>query len=292
MARRSKRTTVPAATYSMGETAPAPQLGGTPLTRFQRGFTLIELMVAMAVLLIITGAVFQLLSQSQQRSTTAATVEEATAMLRDTMDQMIREIRLAGYPPEKSYPCPPPVGATYGACLTYLNSGYVAGGILIANDYSIQFEADTDGDNIAEVFDYELRVPAGEATGGCATVAEDAILTTPTLMRSAVVKNADGSVPAADFQPFLENVRNCELGTPVPIFTYCAAPAFPPPAPPWSPGGGCPEMSYMATSALLLPRNTRIVMLRLQVQSAVRDPQSGQFQNIEQFGLADRVNPD
>ncbi|MBI4463574.1 MAG: type II secretion system protein [Acidobacteria bacterium] len=267
------------------------------MTRSRRGFSLLELLVAMAILLIITGAVFQLLSQSQQRYVSSATVEEATALLRDTQDQMIREIRLAGYPPAHSYPCPPPPGAVSppwpaaGACMTYLNSGYVAGGILVANPYSIQFEADTDGDNRAEVFDYDLQVPGG-ATGACAALTPNASLTTPTLMRSVVVKNADGTVPAADFQPFLENVRNCELATPVPIFTYCVAPAFPPPAPPWSPGGGCPEMSYMDSSTLLPPRNTRIVMIRLQVQSAVRDPQTGQLQNIEQFGLADRVNPD
>jgi hypothetical protein len=40
------------------------------------------------------------------------------------------------------------------------------------------------------------------------------------------------------------------------------------------------------------PRNTRVVLLRLQVQSSVRDPQTGQFLNVEQFGLVERVNPD
>ena len=252
-------------------------------SRKQQGFSLVEMMISMVVLLVVVGAVLQLMSQSQQRSVATATVQDATSMLRDSVDQMVRDIRLAGYPPPNSYPCPPPPGATYGACLTYLNSGYIAGGILVANPYAIQFEADTDGDNLAEVFDYELQVPTGGATGGCAAITENSDLISPTLMRSMVVKGADGTVPAVDFQPFLENVQNCTLSTP--IFIYCPAPAAAAPA-------GCPTMTAFLVSTLPAPRNTRIVMMRLQVQSALRDPQTGQFRNVEQFGLAERVNPD
>lgn len=249
----------------------------------QQGFSLVEMMISMLVLLVVVGAVLQLMSQSQQRAVATATVQDATSMLRDSVDQMVRDIRLAGYPPPNSYPCPPPVGATYGACLTYLNSGYIAGGILVANPYAIRFEADTDGDNVAEMFNYELQVPTGGAAGGCAGLTENADLSSPTLMRSVVVKNADGTVPAADFYPFLENVRNCTLSTA--IFIYCPAPTAAAPA-------GCPTMTAFLASTLPAPRNTRLVMIRLQVQSALRDPQTGQFMNVEQFGLAERINPD
>ncbi|MBI4460657.1 MAG: prepilin-type N-terminal cleavage/methylation domain-containing protein [Acidobacteria bacterium] len=250
----------------------------------QHGFSVIEMIVAMAVLLIVVGAVLQLVSQSQQRYVSASAVEDTTAMLREGVDQVVREIRLAGYPAANSYPCPPPAGATYSNCLTYQTSGYIAGGVLVANPYSIQFEADTDGDNRAEVFNYELQVPTGGAAGGCAGLTENSNLTTPTLMRSAVAKNVDGSVPAAELYPLLENVRNCELNS-TPIFTYC-------PAPPAGAPAECPTMTNYVPSSLPAPRNTRIVLIRLQAEVAVRDPQTGQFQNIEQFGLAERVNPD
>ncbi|MBI1955314.1 MAG: prepilin-type N-terminal cleavage/methylation domain-containing protein [Acidobacteria bacterium] len=254
----------------------------------QQGFSLVEMLISMVVLLVVVGAVLQLMSQSQQRSVATATVQDATSMLRDSVDQMVRDIRLAGYPAPNSYPCPPPAGATYGACLTYLNSGYIAGGILVANPYAIQFEADTDGDNRAEMFDYELQVPTGGATGGCAALTENDDLSSPTLMRSMVVKNADGTVPAVDFQPFLENIQNCTLSTA--IFIYCPAPPTSPTTAPFGPG--CPTMTNYPDSSLPAPRNTRIVMIRLQVQSAVRDPQTGQFLNVEQYGLAERINPD
>lgn len=249
----------------------------------ERGFSLVEMMVAMAVLLVVVGAVMQLLSQGQQRYVTSSSVEDSTAMLRDAVDQMVRDIRLAGYPPPNSYPCPPPAGATYGACLTYLNSGYIAGGILTASNYRIVFEADTDNTGRAFQIDYQLQVPTGGATGGCAGLTVNADLSSPTLMRSAALKNTDGTVPAASFQPFLENVQNCTLGTA--IFIYCPAPTAAAPA-------GCPTMTAFLPSVLPAPRNTRIVLIRLQVQSAVRDPQTGQFPNVEQFGLAERINPD
>ena len=258
-------------------------------SRKQQGFSLVEMMISMVVLLVVVGAVLQLMSQSQQRYVATSTVQDATSMLRDSVDQMVRDIRLAGYPPPNSYPCPPPVGASYGACLAYLNSGYVAGGILLANNYAIQFEADTDGDNRAEVFDFELQVPTTGVWGGdCGGLPTNADLISPTLMRSMVVKNADGTVPAADFYPFLENVRNCELSTA--IFVYCPAPPTDPTIAPFGPG--CPAMTSFLPSTLPAPQNTRIVMIRLQVQSAMRDPQTGQFLNVEQFGLAERINPD
>jgi prepilin-type N-terminal cleavage/methylation domain-containing protein len=249
----------------------------------QTGFSIIELIVAMAVLLVVMGAIFQLLNQSQQRGASTAGIEDASSMLRDSVDTLLFEMRLAGYPGEKSYPCPPPVGAAYGACLTAANSGYVAAGFTTADPYALEFEGDTDANGNVDVIRYELQVPTGAATGGCAAVAENGDLTSPALMRSAVLKNADGTVPAPVYYPFLENVRNCELG--VPIFVAC-------PAPPAAAPAECPAMSNYAPSSLPAPRNTRMVLVRLQVRSAVQDSQTGQFLNVEQHGLAERLNPD
>ena len=50
----------------------------------EKGFSLMEVMVSMAVMLIITASVFQLLSQTQARSVATATIEETTAMTRWT----------------------------------------------------------------------------------------------------------------------------------------------------------------------------------------------------------------
>ncbi len=249
------------------------------MNRKQRGFTLIEMMVAMAVLLIIVGGVFQLLSQSQQRYVTTSTAQEATAMIRDALDQMIYEMRLAGNPPTGSYPA--------GIIIAGTNENFVStgGGFLAAADYAVQFESDLDGDGQVEVIDYAIEVPTGWGGDACAGLTANADLTVPTLMRSVVAKNADGTAVVPDPQPFLDNIMNCRLNPPVAIFTYC-------PAPPTAGPAGCPDISTSPGTVLGFPGNTRIVLINLQVQTAVRDPQTGQFQQMEFLGMAQRVNPD
>ena len=166
----------------------------------QRGFSLIELMVSMVVLLVVIGGVLQLLNQSQQRYVSTANVEDSTAMAREGVDLMARDIRLAGYPPPSSYPA--------GAIVAGTNEQYVAiaGGFLALSQYAVRFEADVDTLNscgatvpvtdfhctsnsgVVSQIDYQLQVPTGGATGGCAGVPVNGSLTSPTLMRSQLAK--------------------------------------------------------------------------------------------------------
>ena len=151
----------------------------------QQGYSLVELMISMVIFLIVVGAVLQLLSQSQQRNVATATAQDATAMVRDGVDQMVRELRLAGYPSTGGYP---PGVISVGNN----NMQYVAtpGGFLSANNDSVQFEADLDDDGVVSVVNYQLQVPPGGAAGGCAGLPTNANLSTPTLMRSEVPKNS------------------------------------------------------------------------------------------------------
>ncbi len=240
----------------------------------EKGFSLMEVMVAMAVMVIITASVFMLLSQTQARSVATATIEETTSMTRESVNQMVQELRLAGYPAPNSYP------SALG--LTDLNSQFVAGGITAAFPYAVMFEADTDNDGVAQVFNYQIQVPAGGAVGGCAGLPVNANLTAPALMRSELPKPVGGGAAAPVFELYLGNVLNCTLA--VPIFTFC-------PAPPAAAPAGCPTMPQV-NSTLAAPRNTRVVMINLQAQTQVRDPATGIFQNVELIGLAHRVNPD
>lgn len=255
----------------------------------QRGFSLIEMIVAMAVMLLVIGSVLQMLSQSQQRFVTTASEEDTTAAAREALDLMTREIRLAGYPPPNSYPP--------GVIVAGTNERYVArgGGFITANPYSIQFEADvgipagcngttlpladyrcTSNTGVVSVINYELQGPTA-----CGGVMANPALTSPTLMRSQVPKNANGAAVVPVFVPFINNVMNCNLGQP--IFTYCAGP-------PAAAVAGCPTMTSLPSN-LPAPRNTRVVLIRIQTQTLNRDPQTGQFFNVEFFNVAQRVNP-
>src|SRR5215472_13580709 len=65
----------------------------------QCGFTLIELLVALGIFLLITGAAFTLLSNSQQRYQTESQVLNSFQGARLGLDQMVRDINDTGYPP-------------------------------------------------------------------------------------------------------------------------------------------------------------------------------------------------
>src|SRR6266851_3141307 len=65
----------------------------------QLGFTLIELLVALGIFLLITGAAFTLLSTSQHRYQTESLVLASFQEARLGLDQMVRDINDAGFPP-------------------------------------------------------------------------------------------------------------------------------------------------------------------------------------------------
>src|SRR5207248_6906160 len=65
----------------------------------QLGFTLVELLVALGLFLLIIGAAFTLLSNSQQRYQTESQVLTSFQEARLGLDQMVRDINDAGFPP-------------------------------------------------------------------------------------------------------------------------------------------------------------------------------------------------
>jgi hypothetical protein len=177
---------------------------------------------------------------------------------------------------------------------------------LPASPYSIQFEADigipagcdggttlfptdhrcTSNSGVVSVINYELQVPTGAATGGCTGLTVNASLTSPTLMRSQVPKNANGAAVVPVYVPYVSDVVNCTVSSPgVRIFTYCG---------PAAPALGCPDLSQQdpAPTGVTAPRNTRAVLIRLMVQTRNRDPQTGQFQIVEFYSVAEKVNPE
>ena len=280
---------------AVGGQTPRKAEGRMDMMGRERGFSLVEMIVAMGVMVLVIASVLQMLSQTQQRFVTTAAQEDPTAAGREALDLMTREIRLSGYPPPSSYPP--------GVIVAGTNEQYVAigGGILAANPYAVQFEADigipagcngttlqlpdyrcTSNSGVVSVINYQLQVPTGGNVGGCAGLTVNNALTSPTLMRSQMPKNANGTAVVPVFDPFVNNVMNCNLS--LPMFTYCAGP-------PAAAVAGCPTMTSLPSN-LPAPRNTRVVLIRIQTQTQNRDPQTGQFYTVEFFNVAQRVNPD
>jgi prepilin-type N-terminal cleavage/methylation domain-containing protein len=113
------------------------------------GFSLVELMIVLIILLIVSGAVFRVLSLATERSSTEQTKLDMFQEAREFMDQMSRDLRLAGYPNARnfapSYLLEPPA-----------NDRHVAVGIVrIASD-ELWFEAAVDGTETVSVIHYYL----------------------------------------------------------------------------------------------------------------------------------------
>src|SRR5260370_7198229 len=65
----------------------------------QRGFTLVELLVALGIFLVITGAAFTLLGTSQKHYQTESQLLTSFQEARLGLDQIVRDVNDAGYPP-------------------------------------------------------------------------------------------------------------------------------------------------------------------------------------------------
>jgi len=69
----------------------------------RRGFALIEMMVAVLIFTLIAGAAFAVLIAAQQRYKMESQVLDSFQNARLALDQMTRDIHVAGYPPANSF---------------------------------------------------------------------------------------------------------------------------------------------------------------------------------------------
>ena len=134
----------------------------------QRGFSLVELMVVIAVLTLVMGVVFTTVANVQQRSQTETQKVDVTQSSREFIDQIERDLRNVGYPNARMF----------GTAAGYTSSSaYVAAGIVAASATDIWFEGDIDGTGTVSSVRYQL---VADANGNCPC----------TLQRSAVNKLA------------------------------------------------------------------------------------------------------
>src|SRR5437667_3534114 len=63
-----------------------------------RGFSLMETMIVLVIVLSITGAIFQMINVTTQRTASEQTKVDRFQEAREFMDQMTRDLRQAGYP--------------------------------------------------------------------------------------------------------------------------------------------------------------------------------------------------
>src|SRR5215510_11450708 len=120
----------------------------------KQGFSLIEVLIVLVVLLVVSGAVFQMINLSNERSATEQTKLDMFQEAREFMDQMSRDLRQAGYPNPRN------VDQTVLIQDPIKNDRHAAVGIVKIDDGDLWFEGDVDGSGLVSVVRYHLE-PTG-----------------------------------------------------------------------------------------------------------------------------------
>jgi prepilin-type N-terminal cleavage/methylation domain-containing protein len=123
-------------------------------TESQRGFSLIELMLVLAILTTVIGVLTDGMMQVEKKSASDVNKVGVAQESRQFMDQILRDLRQCGFPGLAIFD--PATGATS-------SSNYVANGLISFSSTAIQFEGDIDGSGVSEVY---IQVVA-PASGTC-----------------------------------------------------------------------------------------------------------------------------
>jgi prepilin-type N-terminal cleavage/methylation domain-containing protein len=262
----------------------------------QRGFTLIELLTALGIFLLITGAAFTLLSSSQQRYQTESQVLSSFQEARLGLDQMVRDVNDAGFPPPTyaNVDLTRVTSAPFAWSPGYPNNpcqiGTAGGGTCITStdfapgDFDIIIETAPNWPTDPNVWWIRYQLDG------------------TTLMRGAAPKVARTNPDFAftgqyAVVPFVQNVvnnvcppqlPNCQTaypgvfgGAPLPIFQYTcdtSVPQFPLP----------PCKDALGDNS---PKNIRDVLITLIVAAPLPDATTGRPRLVQLNGRGRRINP-
>jgi len=284
----------------------------------QRGFSLIELLVALGIFLLITGAAFSLLTSSQQRFQTDTQLLNSFQEARLGVDQMVRDINDSGFPPPSfttgqaaSYAITPfawSVAAGYSTTPppTPCHLGTAGGGTCTTS---------VTGDSAPGDFDIIIETkpnpnaqePSCSPTGPVQWIRYQLAGPNGTTLMRGVANKQPGHDPDADTSaqlvPFVQNVVNntptLQIGqfqlfaaypniftggasSSIPLFQYyCDTPTAP-----QSPAPFC-RLAVTDNS----PLNIRDIAITLIVASPLPDATTGQPRLIQLSARGRRINP-
>jgi prepilin-type N-terminal cleavage/methylation domain-containing protein len=253
-----------------------------------RGFTLVELMVSMAIFLVICAAMFGLLELSQKRYVTESQLSGSFQEARLGVDQILRDVNVSGYP-SKSLFSNPLSSASYAVSPFAWEPGY--NGSNTNNPCQVTVNCNP------TPAEFDLIIET-EIAGTVSWIRYQ--LKDTTLYRSVVPKTGGSPVNATSsasvMTPFVENVMNNVtdplLGEikaqdptmfangPVPLFQYtCNTPTGPQPC------------NSGAAAAYNSPNNISDVDVTLIVKTPEVDMQTHTIQLMELTGRGHRSNP-
>jgi prepilin-type N-terminal cleavage/methylation domain-containing protein len=162
----------------------------------QKGFSLIELMIVIILLLAMMFTVFQLINQAIARSGTEQAKLDMFQESREFMDQMSRDLHQAGYPSTQN------VAPNVLLASPVANDHQNAVGIVKIDTGDLWFEGDVDGTGVVYSVQYHLDT---STTNGC-----------PCLRRSQQLKVDGNSLTEqtpATYEVEVQGVQNTNIFT-------------------------------------------------------------------------------
>jgi prepilin-type N-terminal cleavage/methylation domain-containing protein len=260
--------------------------------REQQGFTLIELMLSAAIFTLLSGAIFALLVPSQMRFQTESQIVSAFEEARLGLDQIVRDVNVAGYPAIGNFSQTPAAG-NYAITPVAWNPGYpttpacligTAGGgtCITPGDFDLIVEGDVDGSGIVKWIRYQL-VGTTLMRGVVPKAGTDPVTTTASTMFPYVqnVMNNAGNAQIAQIKAIPAYAGMFPGGNPVPVFQYTCDATTP---------GGAPT-PCTNPGANNSPQSIRDVSITLIVMTPRPDAQTGLLRLVELNGRAHRINP-
>jgi prepilin-type N-terminal cleavage/methylation domain-containing protein len=251
----------------------------------QRGFSLVELLVAILIFMVITGVAFLILGEAQQRYKVEAEAMDTFQGARLAVDLMTREIHSAGYPPANQFSLPvvtanpalaalpfawstgmgyPNVGCSVGAAGTCAPA---AGG---PGPFDLILEADVDpaANDGVEWIRYRLNGTVLERGEAQKVLGGDPETTTARNMVPYIDNVVNNTTPAQMATIRLTNPNLFPGNTPVPMFQYVTDPGQP-----------------------AVPINIREVNIVVMVLSPNPDPRNQKLRVVTLTARARRFNP-
>jgi prepilin-type N-terminal cleavage/methylation domain-containing protein len=99
-----------------------------------KGYTLLELLISLVILVTVTGAVFEHINAMQKKANSAAMKLDMNQQAREFLDQTVRDLHMAGYPGASMYSNP------------LLHPSQVAAGLVRVSPTEILLEGDVNND--------------------------------------------------------------------------------------------------------------------------------------------------
>jgi type II secretory pathway pseudopilin PulG len=138
-----------------------------------RGFSLVEMVISVALLMIVLGVVLKGIVDMQQRNFAESAKIDTVQETRDFVDQMVRDVHDVGYPPGRVLAGNPSCAANPA----------VSCGLVYFSSTQIRYEGDLDGTGTVYQVWMQLQAPA---SGNCPCTLQRGVITKASAIAGSV----------------------------------------------------------------------------------------------------------